>query len=155
MATYNYGVNSTAGASKRHLAIFNPVGSGVTMTLYRVKAAGAPTAAVTGQVIALTVGRITSVTGGSAVPAQKALSSDPNSPLTAVNAATGATEVSGFFSCGVVSGEETSSANESIVYDSDVDGSDPMTFAEGEGFLVKQGALASAGAINITARLGV
>lgn len=155
-ATYFFGVLSTAGANKRHLAVLNPAGSGKVMTLFRLKASGAPTAAVTGQTIALTAGRITALTGGTAVTAQRAANGDPQAHgLTAVAAPTAATEDAGFFGCGTVSGEETSSANESMVYDAEIDGSKPMTFQPGEGFLVKQGALASAGAVNIVARVGV
>lgn len=155
-ATYFYGVKeSAAGASKRHMAVFNPVGSGKTMTLYRVKASGAPTAAVTGQTIALTVGRVTSITAGTNIAQQNAVSTDAAPGMTAVSLPTAATESAGFFGCGTVSGEETSSANESILYDAEIDGSKPMTFAAGEGFLVKQGTLASAGAINLVARVGV
>ena len=89
------------------------------------------------------------------MPEQKALTIDGASGMTAVTGATAATEDSGFFGCGVVSGEEAIAATESYLYDAEIDGSMPMTFAPGEGFLVKQGTLASAGAINLVARVGV
>ena len=144
---------SVAGASKRHLALFNASGSGKTMKIYRIRAAGAPTAAVTGLVIALNAVRITTApTGGGAGTIDKGVTSDaaPPAQVTVMTAATGgATEEANAFGVGTVTGEETQGASAVIIYDAVIDGLKPLTCAEGQGVLVKQGALASAGAVNI------
>ena len=56
---------------------------------------------------------------------------------------------------GAVSGEETSAGAGDKIFDSPIDGSQPLTLRPGEGIVIKQGALASAGAISIVARIGV
>jgi hypothetical protein len=152
--TYYAGaIASVAGANKRHLCLFNASGSGKKVKVYRVAAAGAPTAAVTGLVIPLYTARITAApTGGSAGSIAKADTTDANVPaqITTTLAATGgATEEAVPFGVGVVSGEETSAANEAVLYQSVLNGAKTMTLAEGQGIVVKQGALASAGAITI------
>ena len=143
---------SVAGASKRHLAVFNASGSGKLLKVYRVIAANAPTAAVTGLVIPLTVGRITTVpTGGTNPTINKADTTNADVPaqVTAHAAATGgATEEASTFGAGVVSGEETSAGANALMYESIINGTQPIICREGQGILVKQGALASAGAIN-------
>jgi hypothetical protein len=159
VAAYFYGVvASTAGANKRHLAVFNPVGSGVVLTVFHVQASGAPTAAVTGLTIGLSCHRITSApTGGTDVVALMAVTAEgaPVGGIVAKAAATGgAAELATPFGCGVVSGEETSAANESVLY-SAVAQTNPLRLVAGEGFVVKQGALASAGAINLVAKVAV
>lgn len=143
---------STAGASKRHLAIFNASGSGKILKVYRVIASGAPTAAVTGLVIPLTIGRITTVpTGGTNPTICKADTTNNNVPgqITAHAAATGgATEEASVFVTGTISGEESSQGQTALMYESIINGTQPITCREGEGILIKQGALASAGALN-------
>lgn len=153
-ATYHVSVReSAAGASKRHLALFNASGSGKTLKVYRVQAAPSPTAAVTGQQLSLSVVRITAApTGGSSATINKALSSSTNAPaqVTATAAATGgATEEASAFGLATVSGEETASAVAQDLYSFQIDGTQPVTCAEGEGILVKQGALAGAGAVSV------
>lgn len=150
---------SAAGANKRHLALFNAAGSGKVIKVFRVQAAGAPAAAVTGLTIALYCTRITSApTGGTGATISK--TDTINAPLpaqiTATLAATGgAAEEASFIGCGVVSGEETASANETLLYAAAVNGAQPLTLREGEGVVVKQQALASAGAINVVIQFGV
>lgn len=154
---YTAVLSSVAGANKRHLAVFNAAGSGMTMRLNKLKASGAPVAAVTGLIIALHAVRITAApTGGTSPGFGKALTVSANPPgqVTVMAAATGgATESGPPFGCATVSGEEAIAANTDPLYKSDLDGTEPMTFVEGEGFLVKQGALASAGAVTVVAEL--
>jgi len=149
-------VASAAGANKRHLAVWNGHAT-VVVRVYNIRAATATTAAVTGLVIPLTVLRISSApTGGSAATITTSDTQNPTVPvtITAIAGATGgATEV-GPVGCGVVSGEETSSAVSDVLFDSPIDGSQPLVLRPGEGLVVKQGALASAGNITVVAKLG-
>lgn len=145
---------SAAGANKRHLSLFNAAGSNRIVKVYSVAAAPAPTAAVTGLVVVLHALRITTVhTGGTnpgfgmndnteaALPAQ----------ITVMAGATGGAAESGPpFGVGTVSGEETQSGSSTDLYRSCSDGTKPIILREGEGMLVKQGALASAGNVHIT-----
>lgn len=147
---------SAAGASKRHLTIFNGHAS-VVVRVYDIKAATSSTAAVTGLVIPLTVNRISAApTGGSAAVLVKADSQNPNVPasITVTTGDTGgATEV-GPVGCGVVSGEETASAVSDQLFASPIDGSQPLVLRPGEGITVRQGPLASAGNVTIVAKVG-
>lgn len=155
--TYYIGIlASVAGANKRHLAFWNGHAS-LVARVYDIKASGAPTATVTGQVIPLYVARIsTAPTGGTPVPFTKADSQNPNVPasIEAVAAPTGGAAEDGLLGCGVVSGEETSSACSDTLLWSPLDGSQPLVLRPGEGFVVRQGALASAGAISVVAKVG-
>lgn len=153
-ATYFTGVlASAAGASKRHLALFNAAGSGKRLKVSSIKVAGSPTAAVTGQVVALHGVRITSApTGGSGGTIVKADPADASVPaqVTVTLAATGgAAEEGAPFGVASVSGEETASANGDELYRSYLDGTKTLICDEGQGILVKQGALAAAGAVSI------
>lgn len=153
-ATYHVSVReSAAGASKRHLVLFNAVGSGKTLKVYRVQAAPAPAAAVTGQQLALSVVRITTApTGGSSATINKASTGNanvPNQVTATVGATGGATEEASAFGLATVSGEETASAVAQDLYRFQIDGTQPLTCAEGEGVLVKQGTLAGAGAASV------
>jgi len=147
---------STAGANKRHLTLWNGHAS-VVVRVYRIIAAGAPTAAVTGLVIPLTVSRISSApTGGSAGTLVKSDSDNPNVPasITVTTGDTGGAVEVGPVGCGVVSGEETSAAGGGVLFDAPIDGSQPLVLRPGEGLVVRQGALASAGAVTIVAKVG-
>ena len=154
--TYYLSVNaSAAGANKRHLTIWN--GSTQMVRVYAIHAAGAPTAAVAGLVIPLYAARIsTAPTGGSAATSVKAATANPNLPgaLTVTTGDTGgATEV-GPVGAAVASGEETASANgEDLLRD--IKGTQPLSLAQNEGVVVRQGALASAGNVTIVAVVGV
>ena len=144
---------STAAANKRHLALFNAAGSGRIAKIYTITAAPAPTAAVTGMVIVLHAVRITTVPTGGTNPGvgKNDTVDDPNLPaqITAMaNATGGAAETGPPFGAATVSGEETQSGSSDDVYRAD--GTKPIVLREGEGVLVKQGALASAGAVNVT-----
>lgn len=158
--TYFVSANASgAAANKRHLCLFNASGSGKIIKLFRISAAGSPTLAVTGQTIALYATRITSApTGGSNATIVRADTTNPALPaqITAMLQATGgAAEEASYFGCGVVSGEETASANESVIYQAAVNGAQPLTLREGEGIVVKQGSLASAGAATVVVAFGV
>jgi hypothetical protein len=144
---------STAAASKRHLALFNAAGSGRIVKVYSIVAAPAPTAAVTGLVVVLHALRITTVpTGGSGLTFGKSDTVEDSTlpaQITAMTGATGGAAESGPpFGVATVSGEETQSGASADLYR--VDGLKPIVLREGEGMLIKQGALASAGAINTT-----
>lgn len=150
-------IASVAGASKRHLTIWNGHAT-LVLRVYHIRAAGAPTAAVTGLVIPLYVAKISSApTGGSAgtiVAADSQNAAVPGTITATVGATGGATE-DGPVGCGVVSGEETSAANGDTLFESPIDGSQPLLLRPSEGVVVRQGALASAGAVSIVARVGV
>lgn len=160
MATTYYASvrESTAGAQKRHLSVFNASGSGKTMVVYRIVAAGGPTAAVTGLKILLAAIRITSApTDGSTMAFAKAKPGSADVPAQ-VTARTGATTGTGeaiAFGLGCVSGEETASDNESVLYEAPIDGSEQVEFPEGTGFQVMQGTLAGAGNCSIVAVIGL
>ncbi len=149
-------VASVTGANKRHLTLWNGHAS-IVVRVYDIHAATASTAAVTGLVIPLTVFRISAApTGGSAAVLTKADTQNPNVPATitiTTNDTGGATEV-GPIGCGVVSGEETAAMVSDILFSSPLDGSQPLVLRPGEGFVVRQGALASAGALTIVAKVG-
>jgi hypothetical protein len=134
--------------------LFNATGSGRVIKVYRVMVSGAPVAAVTGLVVALHGVRITTApTGGTSAGAHgKSDNTDPDAPaqITAMVGATGGAAESGPpFGVGTVSGEETQGASFVPLYKADIDGTKPLTCREGEGILVKQGALASAGAVHV------
>lgn len=145
---------SVAGANKHHLTIWNGIGSGVIIKVYGITATPAPTAAVTGLVIPLHAVRITSLpTGGSLITPNRAATSDPNLPaqIECRTGATVATVEPSAFGVGTVSGEETSAGVTSTLYNYEIDGTKPIELQEGQGLTVRQGALASAGAVHILA----
>jgi hypothetical protein len=149
-------VASVVGANKRHLTIWNGHAS-IVVRVYNIRASGAPTATATGLVVPLTVFRISSApTGGSNAVVVKADSDNANVPasITVTTGDTGGAAEVGAIGCGTVSGEETSAAQGDTIFDSPIDGSQPLVLRPGEGVLVKQGALASAGAISIVAKVG-
>lgn len=150
-------VASTAGANKKHLTVWNGHAS-LKLRVYEIKAAGAPTAAVSGLVVPLTVYRINSApTGGSAATITKADSTNANVPgtITATTGDTGGASKVGAIGCGVVSGEETASLGSDVLFSAPIDGAQPCVLAPSEGITIEQGALASAGAITIVAKVGV
>lgn len=149
---------SAAGANKRHLTIWNGTAA-QNLRILLVQAAGAPAAAVTGLVIPLYCARITTIpTGGSLVTPSKAVNANPNVPGTIecrTGATGGATEEASAFGVGAVSGEETAAAVESVLYQMVLNGAQPVTLEPGSGMVVKQGALASAGNINVVVCVSV
>jgi hypothetical protein len=159
-ATYDVSaVASASVASKRHLAVFNGTGSAKVMRILDVWAAPAPTAAVTGGVIPLTVFRLLppgptfTAPIGTDAPIAKADTTDPNPP-TAVKGYANATTVTGedtvAFGAAGVSGEETATvAARAELYEFSITGAAPLTCREGQGIVVKQGAFAPAGNVTI------
>jgi len=157
---------SVAGANKRHLGVFNSAGSGKVMVVYRIVAIGSPIAAVAGQVIPLAAIRLTGAPSGGttstlakAWPANvtggRAATPDPPVQVTVHLAHTAGAVEPIAFGGGVVSGEETSSANESVIYEAPIDGSEQVACPEGWGFEVRQLTLPSAGAAGIVAVIGL
>lgn len=169
--TYYVGFKeSAAGANKRHGAVFNASGSGKVLVVYRITAIPSPTAAVTGLIIPLVAIRLTSVpTGGTAGAFVKACpvnitggrnaTPDPPTQVTNVFNHTGGNVEGGVnavaFGVGAVSGEETASTNESVIYEAPIDGSEQVMCPEGWGFEVRQLTLASAGNVSIQAVIGL
>ena len=147
-------IASVAGANKRHLTIWNGAGSGKTLKLYKIVATGWPTAAVTGQVVALYSARITTQpTGGTTRTILQASNADAAAPaqVAAMAAPTNApTEEAQIFGLGTVSGEETASAIRCPIYEFSIDGLRPIECVQGQGVIVKQGALAAAGAVTVS-----
>ena len=157
--TYFVGVKESAvAANKRHLTIWNGTAAQELRVLW-VQATGAPTAAVAGLVVPLYVARITTQpTGGSTLTPSKAVASSPNVPATVeclTGATGGAAEEASPFGVGTVSGEETGSLSESVLYQMMLNGAEPVTLGPGTGLVVKQGSLASAGAISIVVQVSV
>lgn len=149
---------SPAGANKRHMAVFNANGSGKTMVVYRIKAVGAPTSAVTGMVIPIASIRLTGApAGGTPLAFAKAVPGNPSVPaqVTVLQEHTSGTVEAIAFGLACVSGEETASANGDMVYEAPLDGSQMIEFPEGSGFEVRQGTLASAGNVSIVAVIGL
>ena len=143
---------SVAGANKQHLTLYNGVGSGKIVKIYKVVATGAPTVAVTGLVLVLHAVRITAApTGGTVkVPLSSAVESALPAQIVARAAPTSVTgEEATPFGIGTVSGEETSSSGRCTIYEYGIDGMKPVELAEGVGMTIKQGALASAGACHL------
>ena len=107
----------------------------------------------------LYVARITTQpTGGSTLTPSKAVASSPNVPATVeclTGATGGAAEEASPFGVGTVSGEETASLSESVLYQMMLNGAEPVTLGPGTGLVVKQGSLASAGAISIVVQVSV
>lgn len=157
--TYFVGVKESAvAANKRHLTIWNGTAAQDLRVLW-VQASGSPTGAVTGLVVPLYVCRITTQpTGGTTLTPAKAVASNPSVPGTIqclTGATGGAAEEASPFGVGTVSGEETASLCESVLYQMMLNGSQPVTLAPGTGLVVKQGTLASAGAISIVVQVSV
>jgi hypothetical protein len=75
--------------------------------------------------------------------------------VTVVAAHTGGSVEPIAFGLGGVSGEETASDNESVLYEAPIDGSEQIECPEGTGIEVRQGTLASAGAVSIVAVVGL
>lgn len=169
--TYYVGFReSAAGANKRHGAVFNATGSGKVLVVYRIVAIPSPTAAVTGLIVPLVAIRLTGApAGGTGVAFAKACPADitggriatPDLPaqVTAMIGHTSGTIEGGAsavaFGAGAVSGEETASTNESIIYEAPIDGSEQVMCPEGWGFEIRQLTLASAGAVTIQAVVGL
>jgi hypothetical protein len=153
--TYYTGIlASVAGANKHHLTLWNVAGSGKTLKLRKITVAGAPTVAVTGLVIALYAARITTQPTGGTVPViRKAVAADAALPAgIEVKAAPtgGASPEAEPFGVAKVSGEETAAPGAQNLYEYTVTGAKPIEVAQGQGITIRQGALASAGAINVT-----
>lgn len=157
-ATYYASVRESAvAANKRHLSIFNDVGSGKTLVVYRIIAAGTPVAAVSGGTVAIAALRITTPPADGQVMAfAKADPSNPNVPaqVSARAAATTGTVEAIAFGLAAITTEEASSSVESV-YEAPIDGSQQVTFPEGTGFEVRQLTLASTGAVSIVAVIGL
>lgn len=157
--TYFVGVKESAvAAGKRHLTIWNGTAA-QELRILLVQATGAPTAAVSGLVVPLYCARVTTQpTGGSALTPSKAVASNPNVPATVeclTGASGGAAEEASPFGVGTVSGEETASLGESVLYQMTLNGAQPVTLAPGTGLVVRQGTLASAGAISVVVQVSV
>lgn len=147
---------SAAGANKHHLTLWN--GSAASrIKVYKITAIGAPTAAVTGMVISLVAQRIRTAApvGGTAIVPQPAgsIAGDMDVLPSGIVAATGPTvvlanEEAVSFGLGTVSGEETAAGLVAVMYEHLSDWTKPVEIPAGQGMTIKQGALASAGAIH-------
>ncbi len=170
--TYTASVREIAtGATKKHMAVWNGAGSGKVLVVYRVTAAPAPVAAVTGLNCPLAVVRITSApTGGTArsfgkanpaaITGGKPITPDVPAEVTLVEFPGGGAALEGganplTFGIGAVNTDETSMSGETTLYESPPDGSDWIYCPEGWGFVVIQGTLAGAGNISLMAMIGL
>lgn len=160
----------SVGALKRLMAVWNGVGSGKVLVVYRIVAVPAPTGVVAGLNVALAAIRLTSApTGGTARAFGKACPADitggrlatPDVPAqvifqeahTAGNIEGGANPIT--FGIGAVNSDETSQSGGATLYESPPDGSDWIYCPEGWGFEIRQGALAGAGNVSLHATIGL
>ena len=148
---------SVAGANKAHLTLWNNA-TGKIIKVYKITACGSPTVAVTGLVIPLIAQRILNVapTGGTALTPKPAGTTAGvwDALPSGITAATGSTVLSAneegvAFGIGEVSGEEAIAPYKCVLYEYLSDWTKPVELAVGQGMMVKQGALASAGAVSI------
>jgi hypothetical protein len=146
------------GAGKRHLSVWNGAGSGKMVTIFRIKVVGAPIATAAGLKVSLGVVRLTSAPGGGTVGAwAKAVTANPNVPSQVeIRAApTSGNIETTFFAAAEVNPEETSAADNGLLYEAPIDGSQPLTLAEGEGIEVRQGTLAGASTLSFVVTIGL
>jgi hypothetical protein len=169
--TYTASIREIAvGALKRHMAVWNGVGSGKVLVVFRITAAPAAIATATGLNVPLAAIRLTSApTGGTPRSFGKACPADitggrtatPDVPAEVImleahtggNIEGGANPIT--FGLGSVNSDETSQSGETTLYESPPDGSDWIYCPEGWGFEIRQGALAGAGNISILATIGL
>lgn len=156
--TYNVACRENVpAAGKRHLAVWN--GSStlmVVVTLIRVVEASI--AAAAGLKVAFGATRMTSIpTGGSGLGWSKADTQQPNmdAAVIALKEHTAGSVSPDFFGAAAVNPEETVAASEGIIYSAPLDMSRPITLRQNEGFEVRQGALAGAGAVSFVATVYV
>ena len=155
-ATYFVGTTSSvAGANKHHLTLMNSGGSGRLMKIYRVMAAGAPTAAVAGLTISLSAFRTsTNPTGGTALTIYEGATGQSVMVARSAIGMTGATNAltleTSPFGVGTVSGEEAIAGAAVMLYDFTISGIRPIEVAPGSGVTIRQGVLAAAGACNVS-----
>jgi hypothetical protein len=152
--TYNVACRENVpGASKRHLAVWN--GSSTHMVVVTlIRAVEASTAAAVGLKIAFGATRLTSIpTGGSALGWSKADTQQANMPveIIALKENTAGSVSPDFFGACSLNPEETVAAADGIIYSAPLDMSRPLTLRQNEGFEVRQGALAGAGAVSFVA----
>jgi len=157
--TYYASVRQSAvAADKRHLAIFNGVGSGKILRVYRITAFSSPVATVSGLIVPLGVIKTTSPpTDGGILAVAKAKATNPDVPaeLLVRSAPTTGTVEPIAFGGGTVSAEETQASTE-VLYEAPIDGSQAVECLEGAGFEVRQLTLpSSVGAISIIAVIGL
>lgn len=161
LPTYNAAIISNASAaSKDYLTIFNGVGSLKILRITRIRAAAAPTAAITGLVAALTMSKVSTAGTTCTAVTIRALDSN-NNPLPAQitvnnNCTTDPTVTFSWGGCAVDT-EETRANNVIECYHSAfynpgnplVTAAQPIVLREGEGIMVANTALAPAGPISL------
>lgn len=145
---------SAAGANKVHLSLHNAGAS--TIRVHRVLVGANPQAAVTGLVIPLKVARFVAAapaTGSalSPLPTGSTLGVVDVLPGT-ITARTAPTAPGGIqipFGVGAISGEETASLGQQVLYQHQITGTKAVELTNGQGLVVQQAALASAGAVDV------
>lgn len=146
-------MNSTAGASKNHIVLFNGSGSNRKVRVWDIRVNANITGNVTGTSMVLNCARSSNNgTGGANETIRKTDTSDSNLPaeVTCVSNRTGVTYTSNELASTTILVEESQAAAESrtILFKADSVIA-PLVLNEGEGLGVQQGTVAGVGAINI------
>lgn len=146
-------VGSSAGANKFHLSLFN--GSGRPIEIYKITAIPHTTAAITGTLVVLSVNRITANGTTSSTATMRKLNTKhadaPASVVAGTAWSANPTEASNPELCQqAINNEETAAQSPMPLWEADASiGVEPITLHTGQGVVVKQGALAGAGAVSI------
>jgi len=143
-------LQSSAGASKYHVLIYNPTNSTTVYAVTQVIISPALTATVTGYPMGFRIYRVTSYSGGTAVTINKYDTQDPNPALQAVTAPTSVTVTNLLMGVGV-NPEETGGSNIFIWQYNGI--GKPIILRPGEGITIQQYATAGVGAFDFTVLL--
>jgi hypothetical protein len=148
-------INSAVGASKNHLGLFNGVGSGRVLRVWRIEVVNHLTANNAGTATSFTASRTTTVGTGTAAAIRLEDLRDPPIPsqITGTHTYTVAPTVmanSEFGEVTVYTEETTGQTTKVPLFEADpVRGMRPLVLREGNGVVVQQSALVSAGAVSI------
>jgi hypothetical protein len=148
-------IGSAVAAGKNHLSLFNGIGSGKVIRVWRVEVVNHQAAAVTGLSASFVLARTTTTGNGTAAVLRKADpgEDDPPAQITAKHAHTAQPSVAANSELGEVtlSTEETSAQTaKQPVFEAAWDrGVSPVTLREGGGVVVQQVGLAGAGQVSV------
>lgn len=153
-------INSAFAAGKNHLGLFNAVGSGRVLRVYRIVAFPHFTAAVVGLATTLYVMRTTTAGTGAAVAFRRLDLTDPLPPaqvtalhtFTAQPTVTANSEMAGV----ALTQEETAGQSNKMVFEASWDQNlGPIVLREGQGIVLQQSALVGAGALSAFVYLSI
>lgn len=148
-------VNSAVGANKNHLGVFNAAGSGKVFEVWRVEASPQMGAAVAGLKVTLTLARTTAPGVGTAAVVRKFDLTEDNLPAGVGGLHSYGTQptvtTDSELAAAALNTEETVTAVGKIeLFRAEPEyGIPPVTVRPGGGVVVRQGALAGAGNVNV------